>query len=184
MKDLGELKFWLGIQAEYTGDTLKLHQTQYVQQTLRRYNMADCKPATTPMAVDVKLVKDDGSKLTDQSLYQSIVGSLLHAATATRPDISHAVGVLSKFSNKPHEMHLTAAKHVLRYLKATPDYGIQYKRNNKPLVAFSDASWAESEDRQSTTGLVFMHCDGPISWISKQQNIVALLTAEAEYISA
>ena len=136
------------------------------------------------MAVDVKLVKDDGSKPTDASLYQSIIGSLLYAATSTRPDIAHAVGVLSKFNCSPTETHLTAAKRVLRYLRGTPDFGIRYKKSDKPPVAYSDASWAENESRQSTSGVVFMHCDGPISWISKQQSTVASSTAEAEYISA
>ena len=146
--------------------------------------MSDCKPAATPMAVDVKLVKDDGSKPVDQTTYQSIVGSLLYAATSTRPDISHAVGVLSKFCSAPTETHLTAAKRVLRYLKGTSEYGIRYTRTDKQPIAYSDASWAETEGRHSTSGVVFMHCDGPISWLSKQQSVVALSTAEAEYIAA
>ena len=118
------------------------------------------------MAADVKLVKDDGSKQADASLYQSIIGSLLYAAPSTRPDIAHAVGVLSKFNCSPTETHRTAAKRVLRYLRGTSDFSIRYNKSDKLPVAYSDASWAESEGRQFTPGVVFMHFDCPISWIS------------------
>jgi len=63
--------------------------------------------------------------------YQSIVGSLLYAAIATRPDIAQAVGVVAKFSSKPNEAHLTAAKRILRYLKGTLNLAINITRQMK-----------------------------------------------------
>ena len=85
-----------------------MHQKQYIQNLLKK-----C----------VKLKKDDGfSKEVNPVTYQSIVGSLLYAAIATRPDISHAVGVVSKFCSKPTEAHLTAVKRILRYLKGTLNF--------------------------------------------------------------
>ncbi len=72
------------------------------------------------MDLNVKLMKDDGhSKKVDSVQYQSMVGSLLHAARATRPDIAHAVSVVSKFNAEPTEAHLTAVKRIFRYLKGT-----------------------------------------------------------------
>lgn len=187
MKDLGQLHFCLGINAEFNGTTLKLHQKHYVHQILEKFGMSNCNAATTPLAIDVQLVRNDGSKPVDPTLYQSIVGSLLYASTATRPDIAHSVGVLSKFNASPTETHLTAAKRVLRYLKGTLDHGITFYKSSDvslPMI-YSDANWAENdENRHSISGNVFIYNCGPISWLSKRQSTIALSTTEAEYISA
>jgi hypothetical protein len=152
---------------------------------LKRFGMEHCNTVSTPAAVSVKLIKNDGSKPADQTLYQSIVGSLLYAASAARADISRSVGVLSKFNTAPTETHLTAAKRVLRYLKGTADYGIVYACSPEPPALYSDASWADdSENCHSTSGIICIQSQGPISWSSKQQSVVALSTAEAEYIAA
>ena len=128
---------------------------------------------------------DNYSKQVDKVMYQSIVGSLLYAAVATRPDISQAVGVISKFSSRPTEAHLTAAKRILRYLKGTASLAVKYqKSSNGTLIGYADADWAgDSEDRHSTTGNLFLLVEGSISWLSKKQAIVALSTSEAEYVS-
>lgn len=185
MKDLGQLHYCLGISAEFDGTELKIHQKHYIKQMIDRYGMTDCKVVTTPMATDTQLVKDDGSKPVDRVLYQSIVGSLLYVSTATRPDISYCVGVLSKFNSSPNETHLTAAKRVLRYLKGTMDYGITFCKSEGSPFIYSDANWAENdENRHSTSGNVFIWSDAPISWLSKRQSTIALSSTEAEYISA
>ena len=77
------------------------------------------------------VIKDDGySKKVDPVQYQSMVGSLLHAAKATRPDIAHAVGKVSKFCAAPTQAHLTAVKIIFRYIKGTIDLKLQYKPVN------------------------------------------------------
>jgi hypothetical protein len=91
--------------------------------------VATTTPAT-PADLNVRLQADDGvSKLVDQVSYQSMVGSVLYAAIATGPDISQAVGVVSKYTSEPTEGHLTAVKRILRYLKGTADLAITYKRS-------------------------------------------------------
>lgn len=109
----------------------------------------------------------------------------MYAATATRPDISFAVGVLSKFNSKPNEAHLTAAKRVIRYLKGTVNVALKYcKTVDGTLIGYSDADWAgDMDDRHSTTGNLFLMASGAISWMSKKQATVALSTAEAEYVA-
>jgi hypothetical protein len=184
MKDLGPIHYVLGISVSESDEALKMHQPNYILQTLKKYNMSSCNPATTPMATDVKLCNEDGSKPTDKSLYQSLIGSLLYLSTATRPDIAYIVGVLSRFTSAPAETHMTAAKRVLRYLKGTIELGISYSKSSASPVGYSDASWADDDNRHSTSGVVFMYANGPILWLSKRQSIVALSTAEAEYIAA
>ncbi len=81
------------------------------------------------MATDQKLVKEDGhSKLVDPVRCQSMAGSLLYAAIGTRPDIAHAVGVVSKFCASPTEAHLTSVKRIVRYLKGTINKILHYQR--------------------------------------------------------
>ena len=117
--------------------------------------------------------------------YQSIVGSLLYAAIATRPDIAQAVGVVSKFCANPTQSHFTAAKRILRYLKGTVSLGLSYKKcADGILTGYSDADWAgDVDDRHSTSGNVFSLARGAVSWLSKKQATVALSTAEAEYVA-
>jgi len=83
----------------------------------------------TPMDPNVKFVKDDGySKKVDPTQYQSMVGSLLHAAKATRPDIAHAVGKVSRFCAAPTQANLTAVKRIFRYLKGIIDLQTEWRK--------------------------------------------------------
>ena len=106
---------------------------------------------------------------------------------ATRPDICWAVTKLSQHLSNPLETHWVAAKHVLRYLKATAHYDLCYTKHKDglKLVGYSDADWASSNDRRSTSGYGFaLHEQGPlISWKSRKQPTVALSSCEAEYIA-
>ena len=153
---------------------------------LKRYGLSQAKSATTPADVNVKLVKNDGvSKPVNQVNYQSMVGSLLYASIATRPDIAQAVGAVSKFNSCPTEAHLSAVKRIFRYLKGTINLCIKYERSaDNRLVGFSDADWAgDMNDRHSTTGNLFMMSGAAIAWSSKKQLVVALSTTEAEYVA-
>ena len=188
MKDMGELHYCLGVSIEQDKDRkcLWMHQKQYIQNMIEKHELTEAKTASTPADPNVKLEKDDGvSKGVDQTTYQSIVGSLLYAAIATRPDIAQAVGVVSKFNLKPTEAHLTAVKRILRYLKGTADQALKYEKSEDgALVGYSDADWAgDLDDRHSTTGNLFLMVGGPISWASKKQATVALSTSEAEYVA-
>ena len=95
------------------------------------------------------------------------------------------MGVVSKFSSSPTEAHLTAAKRILRYLKGSVGIAVKYqKSDNGTLMGYSDADWAgDPDDRHSMTGNLFLMTQGPISWLSKKQSIVALSTSEAEYVA-
>ena len=135
----------------------------------------------------MKLVKDDGAaKLADPVYYQSMVGSLLYAAIATRPDIAQAVGAVSKYNSCPTETHLTGVKLILRYLKGTINLGLKFEKTagNSIIIGFSDADWAgDLDNRHSTSGNLFVMSGGAISWLSKKQPVVALSTTEAEYVA-
>lgn len=185
MKDMGELHYCLGISIKRQDDKLFVTQEQYINKILKKYNLDNANPTSTPMDVNVKLEKDDGhSKPVDSGLYQSMIGSLLYAAIATRPDIAYAVGALARFNSAPNEAHLTAVKRVFRYLKGTANLHLQYRKTDLNITGYSDADWASNpDDRHSTTGNIFLMSEGSISWLSQRQPTVALSTAEAEYIA-
>ena len=157
-----------------------------MEKALKKFGQIEAKPVSTPADLSVRLQKEDGvSRSIDVTLYQSIVGSLLYAAIATRPDIAQAVGVVSKFCANPTQSHWTAAKRILRYLKGTVYLGLSYEKCAEGnLSGFSDADWAgDMDDRHSTSGNVFSYAKGVVSWLSKKQATVALSTAEAEYVA-
>ena len=86
-----------------------------------------------------ELVKNDShSKRVNPTLYKSKVGSLLHAARATQPDIAHTIGIISKFNMKPTEAHLTVKK-IFRYLKGTLDLVLQYRVTGESLLGYTNA---------------------------------------------
>ncbi|GAA0153040.1 transmembrane signal receptor [Lithospermum erythrorhizon] len=106
--------------------------------------------------------------------------------TNTRPDIMYATCLISRYMSRPTELHLQAAKRILRYLKGSMNLGILYQRNSikGELKAYTDSDYAgDYDDRKSTSGYVFVLNDGAISWGSKKQPIVTLSTTEAEYVA-
>ena len=166
MKDMGELHYCLGINIlqDKKNKQIVLNQRQYIEKIIKKFGQEDAKTVCTPADVNVKLQQDDGvSKKVDSIQYQSLIGSLLYAAIATRPDIAQAVGVAAKYCKSPTEAHLTAAKRILKYLKGTSSVGIRFEESgNENLIGFSDANWAgDLDDRHSTSG--FMLVNGPIS---------------------
>jgi hypothetical protein len=105
-----------------------------------------------------KLKKIDASKLegVDPTLYRQLIGSLMYLVN-TRPDLCFAVNTLSQFMVEPKRVHWVAAKHVLRYLCGTIEFGLSYiQGNGVKLVGYSDADWAGNiVNRKSTSGCVF-----------------------------
>ena len=99
----------------------------------------------------------------------------------TRPDICFVVNTLSQFQVKPRRVHLIAAKHVMRYLKGTIDFGLYYVRDRDYILyGYTDSDWEGSVvDRKSTLGGCYCLGSTMISWFSKKQSSVALSTTEA-----
>lgn len=182
MKDIGKLSYCLGIKFETKENEITMTQSEYTKAILRRYNMENCKSVCTPLEPSVKLEKS--TKNTNINEYQSLIGSLMYLAVATRPDIMFTVSYLSQFNAANDETHWQCAKRVIRYLKGTINLGLTFKKTGHQLMGFADADWAScSVDRKSYTGYCFKYGGGIISWESKKQRTVALSTAEAEYMA-
>ena len=185
MSDLGMLHYFLGIEVVQSANGIFISQKKYVQDVLDRFQMKDCNPVSTPTKFGLKLNKDHEGKKVDSTLYKQIVGSLMYL-TATRPDIMYSVSLISRYMENPTEIHLLAAKRILRYLQGTRDFGLFYKKGEKSgLFGFTDNDYVgDQDDRRSTLGYVFMLGTGAVSWSSKKQPIVTLSTTEAEFVAA
>jgi hypothetical protein len=139
MTDMGPLHFFLGLEISQDESGIKLSQAKYARDLLERFHMTDCKSASTPFLSGIKL--DDGGEtpLVDNTLYRQLVGRLLYL-THSRPDLSYAVGAVSRFMQEPHELHWKAAKRILRYVQGTITFGIHYATySTLDLIGFTDS---------------------------------------------
>ena len=154
IKDIGPLHYFLGLEVTDLHPELYLPQAKYAFDLLQRSAMLKCKPCNTPLSAKSKLSATDGTPLFDATEYSQIVGFLQYL-TLTRPDIAYDVHHVAQFMSSPRTTHLTAVKQILRYLKGTLDYGLEFRPapGLPSLHAFSDADWAGCPDtRRSTTG--------------------------------
>jgi hypothetical protein len=150
---------------------------------LKRFKMEKCKPIKTPMPTNGHLDLDEGGNPVDETLYRSMIGSLLYL-TASWPDIMFSVCMCDHFQENPKKAHLSDVKIILRYLKHTPSVGLWYPKGATfELIGYSDSDYASSKiDSKSTSvGCPFLG-RSLVSWTSKKQNSVVLSTAKAEYI--
>ncbi|XP_066350344.1 secreted RxLR effector protein 161-like [Miscanthus floridulus] len=148
--------------------------------------MAGCNLCHALMEARLKLSKDGTTEEVDATEYRSLVGSL-HYLVHTRPDISFAVGMVSRFMKKPRQEHMAAVKHLLRYIAGTVELELVYPKLSgvdNSLTGYSDSDLGEdSDDRKSTTGIIFFLGTKVVAWQSQKQKVVALSSCEAEYIA-
>ena len=172
---------------------IQIGQEKAIMELLKRNRMQDCKPkkviATNHPQMTVKLDEPEvqGKELAERiQQYRALIGSLLHLAVWTRPDLSFVVGMLARHCSNPGVVHLTALKSILRYLQGTKNNTITYGMWNTDnrLIAFCDADFAgDVTGAKSTSASILMMNGGVIAYQSRRQTIVALSTTEAELIA-
>lgn len=114
MKDLGNLKYFLGIEVLRSKQGIFMYQKKYILDLLAETGMLDCKPAETPIVVNHGLQTLEDGEPTDKEQYQRLVGKLIYLSH-TRPDMSYAVGVVSRFMHRPQIPHMETVTRILRY---------------------------------------------------------------------
>ncbi|KAH6574698.1 hypothetical protein BASA83_013826 [Batrachochytrium salamandrivorans] len=147
--------------------------------------MSDCHPVATPIESSNSLVAAQEQEGHTAAPYREAVGSLMYAMVATRPDLAAAVGQVSRYLHHPTDTHWSAVKRILRYIKYSLDHSLTFSGKSIHLTGYCDADWGgDLDSRRSTSGYVFFLGNSCISWRSSKQTVVALSTAEAEYVAA
>lgn len=183
MKDLGLADVILGIKIIRNDVGIALSQFNYIEKVLKKFNKFESTAVSTPIDTSLKLRKNQGTPIA-QYRYSQIVGCLMYAMCCTRPDIAYAVGMLSKFTSNPGKSHWTAMNRVLRYLKGTMNYGIQYERFPAVVEGYSDATYnSEIYDSTSVLAWIFTLAGGTISWKSKKLTMLTHSTMESEFVA-
>ncbi|XP_019099678.1 PREDICTED: uncharacterized protein LOC109132502 [Camelina sativa] len=185
IKDLGELKYFLGIEVCRSEEGLFLSQRKYTLDLLNEAGKLGSKPVETPLEEDYKAGHKgelNDASFEDVKQYRRLVGKLIYL-TISRPDICFAVNQVSQHMQKPTLHHWKMVSRILKYLKGSPGQGIWMGCNgNAELVGYCDADYAgDHEDRRSTSGYCTFVGGNLVTWKSKKQKVVSLSSAESEY---
>jgi hypothetical protein len=168
-----------------------ISQPEYIVKIAKKFNMSTCTPLTIPADPCCRLSPEMSPQNKEEEdemkavPYREAVGSLMHIMVMTRPDIAYAVGQVAQYAQKPGKQHWRAVKRILAYLIKTKNFGLHFGNTSTSLIGFCDADYAgDLQTRRSTSGFVFIHLGGPVSWASRRQPCVALSTTEAEFVAA
>ncbi|XP_069150530.1 uncharacterized mitochondrial protein AtMg00810-like [Solanum lycopersicum] len=193
IKDLGELKFFWGMEFSRSVKGILMNQMKYALKIISDLGLGNAKPAWTPLEANIKLTIQELDCLTgelddelskDKEQYQRLIGKMLYL-TMTRLDIFYSIQTFSQFLHQPKRSHWEVAVRVMKYIKREPGLGIllSSKRVNK-LNVYCDADWAACPNtRRLVSGFLAKHGETLLSWKSKKQNVVSRSSAKAEYKS-
>ena len=191
IKDLGDISVLLGIKVtrDRRAKTISFSHAHKIKAALEEFGFKDVKPASSPMVLGQRLTKAQGPTSPEDIEFMrgvpfmSAVGTLMHIAIHTRPDVAKAVQTVAQFMANPGRSHWNAVKRIFQYLKATQDYALTVGGEESVApIAYCDADWGNDPDSpHSTSGYAVFIGRGVISWSAKKQTVIALSTGEAEY---
>ncbi|XP_070028664.1 uncharacterized mitochondrial protein AtMg00810-like [Nicotiana sylvestris] len=182
MKDLGPLRYFLGVELVPNSYGLLLLQGKYINDILTCFDLAESKPVLSPLHIKMDWNSVESPLLDDASIFRQMVGSLQYLSF-TRPYIQFTVNLASQFLHKPRQIHLQSVKRIFLYLKGTIRNGIKlYARSPLSLTIYSDSDWAGcTSTRRSISEFCIFLGNNLISWAAKKQPTVARSSTEAEY---
>nr|GEW78489.1 retrovirus-related Pol polyprotein from transposon TNT 1-94 [Tanacetum cinerariifolium] len=184
MSMMEEMMFFLGLQVNQSPCGIFLNQSNYVLEICKKYGLESCDTVSTPMEIKDKLDLDQNGTPVDVTKYRSMIGALMYLMSS-RPDIVHATCLCARYQAKPTKKHLKEVKRIFHYLRGTVNTGLWYTKDfGFELTVFSDADYAGCKDtfKSTSCGAQFLG-EKLVSWSTKKQDCITLLTAEAKYMS-
>ncbi|KAL9811657.1 putative RNA-directed DNA polymerase [Arabidopsis thaliana] len=185
LRDLGELKYFLGLEIVRSDKGIHISQRKYALDLLDEIGQLGCKPSSIPMDPSMVFAHDSGGDFVEVGPYRRLIGRLMYL-NITSPDITFAVNKLAQFSMAPRKAHLQAVYKILQYIKGTIGQGLFYSATSElQLKVYADADYNSCRDsRRSTSGYCMFLGDSLICWKSRKQDVVSKSSAEAEYRSS
>jgi len=188
--DLGGINWLLGVSVtrNLKDKTVALGQQAYIEHILAHFGLSDACPDVTPMEPGADYHPDSPGVLpmlltpAEKTTYCEMIGLLMYCATMTRPDITYAMSTLSQFLEAPRSTHMKAIKCIFCYLLRTKKLKL-ILGGNMTVAGFLDADWASQRHRHSISGFTYFVGLGTISWSTKKQPIVTLLSTESKYVT-
>ncbi|RVW77480.1 Retrovirus-related Pol polyprotein from transposon RE2 [Vitis vinifera] len=156
MSMVRELTYFLSFQVKQLNDGIFLSQSKYARELVKKFGLESTKHFRTPMPTNLKISKDEFGKVVEETLYKSMIGSLLYF-TASRLDIAFSVGVCARYQECPKESHLIALKRIIRYIVGTLELGFWYPFDTHSDVAcYTDVDWAGNVDDRKNTSATYI----------------------------
>ncbi|XP_013607807.1 uncharacterized mitochondrial protein AtMg00810-like [Brassica napus] len=180
MKDLGKLKYLLGIEVSRGPDGFCLSHRKYTLDIITEAGMLGATPSSVPIELKHKLASVTCHVFENPEQYHHLVGRFIYL-TSTRPDLSYLVHILSQFMKTPLLAHWEAALRLVRYLKGSSSQGIFLRSDSDlTITAYCDSDWASCPlTRRSLSAYIIYLGHSPISWKTKKQKTVSCSSAEA-----
>jgi hypothetical protein len=184
MSIIGGLTFFLGIQVKQMKQSTFIHHAKYTKDLMKKYNMVELKPMSTPMITTTSLDPDENGEPADQREYSSMIGSLPYL-TVTQLDIQFAMCLCTCFHAFSCSSHRITVHRIFRYLKQTLEFGIWYSTSpSLDFVGFFGADFVGCGiNRKRTSDTCHFLRSSLICWSSKKQSSVTQSTIEAEYVA-
>ena len=158
MTNLGSASKILGmtIERDKHRKTLKITQKTYLEKLVDKFGMKDAKLTRIPLAghfkllVNLKPVKEEERRYMERVPYSSAVGSIMFSMETSRPDLSYAISVLSRFMSDPKKEHWEAMKWLIKYIKGSTNLGLIYKKDGNKiwLDGYTDANYVGDRYRR------------------------------------
>lgn len=189
IKNLGKVKYLLGVNFENVNGTLFLHQKTYIDRLSKRFSELPKTKVKLPIKVGFKLPNKVNKVIENEIMkkfpYRTLIGCLSFIANRSRPDIAFAVNIMSQFSNCYNYQHWTIVVDLVNYVINTKDDKLCLSNvDNSLLIAYSDANWGcHLTDRFSTSGYLICLAGIPFSWKCSKQKCIALSSMESEFIA-
>ncbi|KAK3013933.1 hypothetical protein RJ639_008806 [Escallonia herrerae] len=127
IKDLGKLKYFLGIDVAWSKDRIFVLQQKYVHDLLEETGKLGSRPSKTPIEPNHRLREFMEGAAAGKGMYQRLVGKLIHLLHM-RLDIAYAMSVVSQFMQNPKDVHLHVVYQILQYLNGSPGKGILFRK--------------------------------------------------------
>lgn len=148
IKDLGDLRYFLGIELARSSQEITMHQRKYALELIFEIDLSAAKPFNTPIDSNIKLtskqydqyigINSENDPLVNQERYQKLIGKLLYL-TVTRPNIAYSVQTLSQFLQEPKQYHMDAALRIVKYIKSQPGLGsLMSSKSINEVTAYCD----------------------------------------------